>query len=64
MKNFIFILLATFAIGCGKPSQKTAENYRKSHITYQNHSYIVFERFTGNLAYAGVVHHPECQCKK
>lgn len=62
--KLILISLAVFTVGCGRPSQKISEDYGKSHITYENHSYIVFERFSGNLAFAGVVHNPKCQCFK
>ena len=34
------------------------------HFKYRNHSYIQFDISGGQCAKAGVIHDPDCRCKK
>lgn len=34
------------------------------HFKYRNHSYIQFDMSGGHYAKAGVIHDPDCRCKK
>ncbi len=34
------------------------------HFNYHNHSYIQFDISGGQCAKAGVIHDPDCRCKK
>lgn len=34
------------------------------HFKYRNHSYIQFDMAGGHYAKAGVIHDPDCRCRK
>lgn len=65
MKNlYLILLLPILLAACSKPTNKTWDDYGISHFDYDGHAYIAFERTTGYQGYLGVVHDPDCECRK
>lgn len=71
MKYLALLVLAMFLGGCDYtlPPARVykAQIFRHGSIeeySYKGHDYIMFIRTDINLAYAGVVHNPDCPCHK